>query len=90
MNCVWSEDEEISMLELEKGIAEVKTTLKSQYPDEIHPTVVKHMGPQMKQLILFLFNLGLEESNWPFSNNVVTFIPKNGKKLTRRLKPLDP
>ena len=90
MNCVWSEDEEISMLELEKGIEEVKTTRKSQDPDEIHPTVIKYMGPGMKQLILIFFNLVLQESNWPFRNNVVKFIPKNGKKSYLKVENFRP
>ena len=90
LNCNWSEDEEISMFELEKGIAEVKTTGKSQDPDEIHPNVLKYMGPQMKQLILLLFNLVLEESNWPFSNNIVKFIPKSGKKSYLKVENFRP
>ena len=72
--------DEISEYELEKALMEVNPSSKAEDPDGIHPAVLVHLGPRVKDLLLTLFNKILESSNWPFINNEVIFIPKSGKE----------
>ena len=70
---------EITAYEVDKALDELYTHGKSIDPDELHPTLLKNMGPNMKDLLRTLFNRVLEDKKWPFINNEVIFIPKSGK-----------
>ena len=70
---------EITAYEVDKALDELNTNGKSIDPDELHPTLLKNMGPNMKDLLRTLFNRVLEDKKWPFINNEVIFIPKSGK-----------
>ena len=72
---------DITDSELEKALTELSIDRKSTHPDELHPVVLKNMGPNMKELLLTLFNRVLEDKVWPFSINEVVFIPKAGTGL---------
>ena len=70
---------ETTAYEVDKALDELNTYGKSIDPDEIHPTILKNMGQNMKELLRTFFNRVLEDKKWPFVNNEVIFFPKSGK-----------
>ena len=70
---------EITTYEVDKALDELNAHGKSIDPDELHPTLLKNMGPNLKELLRTLFNRVLEDKKWAFVNDEVIFIPKSGK-----------
>ena len=58
---------------------EVNPSSKTEDPKGIQPVLLKHVGPNVKGLLLTLFNEAIANSEWPFGNNEVVFIPKSGR-----------
>ena len=54
---------EITAYEVEKALNELNAHGKSIDPDELHPTLLKNMGPNMNELLLTLFNRVLDDKN---------------------------
>ena len=71
--------DETTEYDLNVALREVNSSSKGEDPDGIHPAALKHIGPNLKELLLTLFNRALASSRWPFGNNEVVFIPKSGK-----------
>ena len=71
----------ITGYELERALKELTSDGNPIDPDELHQIILKKMGPNMKELLLTLFNRALEDKEWPFSNNDFIFIPKPRKDL---------
>ena len=69
----------ITIEELNEAIDHQKTGKKSIDLEGNHPNMIKHMGDQLKRLLLQLFNLSLETGCWPWKTSKVIFLKKPGK-----------
>ena len=68
----------IEIWELESSIRNQKDA-KSLDPDQIHPSILRHLGLQAKKVLLTCFNLSLESSEWVWNKSDVIFIRKADK-----------
>ena len=72
---------EISEEEIKKCLKEVKSSGKSFDNHNCQPAMLKNLGPQSLNLILFLFNLCFNMTMWIWDTAEVVFLKKAGKKV---------
>ena len=70
----------IKVEELLEAIKSIKVSGKGPDYDAIHPMMIKIGGAQFHITLLILYNAVLQSTIWPFSNNVVIFLKKLGRK----------
>ena len=71
-------DRDFSMVELNETLKNCRSSLFDN--DMIHVTMLKKLEPNMKNLLLFLFNTCWITSTWPWNISRITLIKKPGTK----------
>ena len=71
-------DRDFSIVELSDALRKCRSS--SFDNDMIHVTMLKKLGANMKNLLLFLFNTCWITSTWPWNISRITLIKKPGKK----------
>ena len=81
---LWHElDRDFSMVEINDALKNCRSS--SFDNDIIHVTMLKKLGANMKDFLLFLFNTCWITSTWPWNISRITLIKKVGKEVLQTL-----
>ena len=69
----------VTVQEVKRSIKEQGSSGKSPDPDKIHPRMLKNFTPKAIDVLCKLINLAMDTGIWPWNNNCVSFLRKDGK-----------